>query len=75
MSNQRLLPAPEAAFTGSEKNSRAQLFELLPDEFTFAMSDSMPYGSSYFGRDVISGHAPRHYPKSDLSDQTSLPTE
>ena len=27
MRNQRLLQAPEAAFTGYEKNSRAQLFE------------------------------------------------
>jgi hypothetical protein len=35
MSNQRLLQAPEAAFTGYETDSRAQLFELLSDEFTF----------------------------------------
>ena len=55
MSNQRLLQAPEAAFTGYETNSRAQVFELLSNEFTFEMSDSMPYGGSYFERDEFIG--------------------
>jgi hypothetical protein len=27
------------------------------------------------GSGVISEHAPRHYPKADVSDHTSLPTE
>jgi hypothetical protein len=43
MSNQRRLQAPEAAFTGHEKNSCA--------------------------------HVHRRYPKLDLSDHISLPTE
>jgi ketosteroid isomerase-like protein len=55
MSNQRLLQAPEAAFTGDETNSRAQVFERLSDEFTLEISDSMPYGGSYFGRDEFVG--------------------
>ena len=55
MSNQRLLRAPEAAFTRYETNSRAQVFELLSDEFTFELYDSMPYGGSYFGRDEFIG--------------------
>jgi uncharacterized protein len=150
MSNRRLLQAPAAAFTGYEKNGRAQLFELLSEEFTFEMSDPMRCGSSHFGRDefvgfrkavakewtyfrydaheiidsgnaivvpvktdglsicgirlqnehlllfkvkdgrpvfaclyadtargrdVISGHAPRRYPKPDVSDRTYVPTE
>lgn len=113
MSNQRVLQALEAAFTGHQKNSRAQLFQLLSDEFTFEMSDAgdtivvpvktdalsihgiplqnehlflfkMKDGRAVFarlyadtarGRDVISGHAPRHYPRPDLSDRTSLPIE
>jgi ketosteroid isomerase-like protein len=150
MSNRKLLAALEAAFTGYEKNNSAALLELLSDEFTFEMSDSVPYGGrfvgrsefvgfwkavakewTYFrydadeiidagdtiivpvktdalsvrgirmqnehlflfkvrdgrpvfarlyadtarGRDVISGHAPRHYPKPDLSDHTPLPIE
>ena len=47
MSNQKLLAALEAAFTGYEKNSSALLLELLADDFTFEMSDSLPYGGSY----------------------------
>jgi hypothetical protein len=27
------------------------------------------------GREAIPGHAPRQYPKSDLNDHISLPTE
>jgi uncharacterized protein len=150
MSNQKLLAALEEAFTGYEKNNSAGLLELLSDDFTFEMSDSLPYGGRYVGRsefvgfwkavakewtyfryeaheiidagdtiivpvktdalsirgirmenehlflfkvkegqpvfarlyadtargrDVISGHEPRHYPKPDLSDQTSRLTD
>jgi hypothetical protein len=87
MRNRRLLQAPQAAFTGHEKNSRAQLFELLSDEFALrcpipclsaaAISDAMSllYSDNARGRDVISGHAPRQYPKPDPSDRASLPTE
>src|SRR5258708_19759622 len=50
MSNQKLLTALKAAFTGHEKNNRAQLLELLSDDFTFEMSDSVPYGGRYVGR-------------------------
>jgi uncharacterized protein len=50
MSNQKLLTALKAAFTGYEKNNSAQLLELLSDDFTFEMSDSVPYGGRYVGR-------------------------
>jgi ketosteroid isomerase-like protein len=50
MSNQRLLEALKAVFTGYEKNNSAQLLELLSDDFTFEMSDSLPYGGCYVGR-------------------------
>jgi uncharacterized protein len=150
MSNQKLLAALKAAFTGYEKNNSARLLELLSDDFTFEMSDSVPYGGRYVGRsefvgfwkavgkewtyfrydaheiidagdtiivpvktdalsirgirmqnehlflfkvkeghpifarlyadtargrDVISGHEPRRYPKPDLSDKTSQLTD
>ena len=43
----------------------------------FKVKDGRPvfaclYAANARGCDVISGHAPRHYPKSDLSDHTSL---
>ena len=46
----------------------------------FKVKDGRPvfaclYADTARGRDVISGHAPRHYPKPDLSDHTSLPIE
>ena len=55
MSNQKLLAALEAAFTGYEKNNSALLLELLADDFTFEFSDSLPYGGSYVGRDEFLG--------------------
>jgi ketosteroid isomerase-like protein len=51
MSNQKLVAALEAAFTGYEKNNRALLLELLPDDFVFEMSDSLPYGGRFSGRE------------------------
>jgi hypothetical protein len=43
----------------------------------FKVKDGRPvfarlYADNARGRGVISGHAPRHYPKPDLSDHTSL---
>ena len=51
MSNQKLMAALEAAFTGYDKNNRALLLELLSEDFVFEMSDSLPYGGRYVGRD------------------------
>jgi uncharacterized protein len=44
-----LLGALTAAFTGYEKNDRSALVALLADDFTFEMSDSLPYGGVYTG--------------------------
>jgi hypothetical protein len=43
----------------------------------FKVKDGRPvfarlYAGNARGRDLISGHAPRHYPEPDLSDHTSL---
>jgi hypothetical protein len=50
--NKDVLKAPEAAFTGYERNNNAALLELLSNEFTFEMSDSLPYGRIYVGGTV-----------------------
>jgi hypothetical protein len=50
MKNKDVLKALEAAFTGYERNNNAALLELLSDDFTFEMSDSLPYGGTYVGR-------------------------
>jgi hypothetical protein len=50
MKNKDVLKALEAAFTGYERNNNAALLELLSDDFTFEMSDSLPYGGAYVGR-------------------------
>lgn len=50
MPNAEVMKALEAAFTGYERNDKAPLLELLSDDFTFEMSDSLPYGGIYFGR-------------------------
>jgi ketosteroid isomerase-like protein len=55
MSNQKLLVALKAAFSGYEKNNSAQLLDLLSDDFTFEMSDSLPYGGRYIGRKEFVG--------------------
>ena len=44
MKNKDVLKALEAAFTGYERNNNAALLELLSDDFTFEMPDSLPYG-------------------------------
>ena len=43
MRNSEVMKALKAAFTGYERNSNAALLELLYDDFTFEMSDSLPY--------------------------------
>jgi ketosteroid isomerase-like protein len=50
MQNAKVIRALEAAFTGYERNDKAPLLDLLSDDFTFEMSDSLPYGGTYFGR-------------------------
>jgi ketosteroid isomerase-like protein len=55
MKNKDVLKALEAAFTGYERNNNAALLELLSNEFTFEMSDSLPYGGTYVGRTEFLG--------------------
>jgi ketosteroid isomerase-like protein len=55
MSNKKLLIAIKAAFSGYEKNNSAPLLDLLSSDFTFEMSDSLPYGGRYVGRDEFVG--------------------
>jgi ketosteroid isomerase-like protein len=50
MRNNEVMKALRAAFTGYERNNNAALLELLSDDFTFEMSDSLPYGGTYIGR-------------------------
>jgi ketosteroid isomerase-like protein len=50
MKNKDVLKALEAAFTGYERNDKSALLDLLSDDFTFEMSDSLPYGGAYVGR-------------------------
>src|SRR5258708_13902139 len=50
MQDSEVLKALEAAFTGYERNNNAALLELLSDDFTFEMSDSLPYGGAHIGR-------------------------
>ena len=49
MSNTEIVAALEAAFTGYDSNDRGPLTALLADDFTFEMSDSLPYGGTYVG--------------------------
>ena len=55
MQNKEVLEALKSAFTGYEQNNNAALLGLLSDEFTFEMSDSLPYGGTYVGRDEFLG--------------------
>ena len=55
-------------FTGASASLRGKVKEGRP---VFARL----YADTARGRDVISGHEPRHYPKPDLSDQTPRPIE
>jgi fermentation-respiration switch protein FrsA (DUF1100 family)/ketosteroid isomerase-like protein len=49
MSNTEIVAALKTAFAGYESNDRGPLTALLSDDFTFEMSDSMPYGGTYVG--------------------------
>ena len=55
MRNSEVMKALKAAFTGYERNSNAALLELLSDDFTFEMSDSLPYGGTYIGCEEFLG--------------------
>src|SRR5260370_22354657 len=44
-----IVAALKTAFAGYESNDRGPLTALLADDFTFEMSDSMPYGGTYVG--------------------------
>lgn len=56
MSNAKLVAALKAAFTGFEGNDRRPLLELLESDFVFEMSDSIPYGGIYVGREEFLGY-------------------
>lgn len=56
MNNDKLIQALTSAFTGYETNDKSALIALLPDGFTFEMSDSVPYGGVYVGRDEFLGY-------------------
>ena len=47
----KIVNAVKAAFTGYERNDRGALNALLAPNFTFEMSDSLPYGGQYVGPD------------------------
>ena len=55
MQKTKVLKALEEAFTGFERNNTASLLALLSDDFTFEMSDSLPYGGTYVGRSEFLG--------------------
>jgi uncharacterized protein len=46
MSNTETVAALKTAFAGYENNDRGPLTALLADDFTFEMSDSVPYGGN-----------------------------
>lgn len=48
--NAAVLAAAKKAFTGFEKNSRADLVAVLDDNVVFEFSDSLPYGGTYNGK-------------------------
>ena len=51
MSNTEIVAALKTAFSGYDSNDRGPLTALLTDDFTFEMSDSLPYGGTYVGPD------------------------
>ncbi|OZI26346.1 limonene-1,2-epoxide hydrolase [Bordetella genomosp. 9] len=50
MTDAELLAACRKAFTGFEKNDRADLVAALADDVVFEFSDSLPYGGTYHGK-------------------------
>jgi ketosteroid isomerase-like protein len=55
MSNDAIVVALRAAFSGYEANDRGALLKLLADDFVFEMSDSVRYGGTYVGVDEFQG--------------------
>jgi ketosteroid isomerase-like protein len=51
MQNDEIVAALKTAFTGYEANDRGPLIALLADDFHFEMSDSVPYGGTFVGRE------------------------
>lgn len=51
MITSEILRALEVAYSGYEKNDMGPLIKLLSDDFEFEMTDSLPYGGKYTGRD------------------------
>lgn len=51
MITSEILRALELAYTGYEKNDAGPLVALLSEDFEFEMTDSLPYGGKYIGRD------------------------
>ena len=50
MTNPELIEACRKAFTGFEKNDKADLIDHLSDDVVFEFSDSLPYGGTYVGK-------------------------
>ncbi|ANN67106.1 nuclear transport factor 2 family protein [Bordetella bronchialis] len=50
MTDAELLAACRKAFTGFERNDRADLVAALADDVVFEFSDSLPYGGTYRGK-------------------------
>ncbi|AEA22408.1 nuclear transport factor 2 family protein [Pseudonocardia benzenivorans] len=55
MSDEKVVAALRAAFTGYEKNDFGPMIGLLADDFRFEMSDSLPYGGVFTGRAEFEG--------------------
>jgi len=49
-SSAAVLAACKKAFTGFDKNDRADLVSVLDDNVVFEFSDSLPYGGTYNGK-------------------------
>ena len=50
MDNATLIAACKKAFTGFERNDKADLIAHLADDVVFEFSDSLPYGGQYVGK-------------------------
>ena len=50
MSNPDLIEACRKAFSGFEKNDKADLIEHLSDDVVFEFSGSLPCGGTYVGK-------------------------
>lgn len=50
MTDAEIIEACRKAFTGFERNDRADLVSALADDVVFEFSDSLPYGGTYHGK-------------------------